>query len=192
MIADFFTDLDTQWKGKQVRLSIIGCGALLLQANYSRGTKDSDIFETTELDASTQRHLIEVAGFGTKLHSRRAMYIDIVKNGVPFLPHVPEWHALPAINARLTKLELRVLGIVDVVVSKLKRYNPDDQSDIEAMIDRGLVSHQRLVSRFVAAVDEFSGDARAADLPKYLSHLHRVERDMLGVPESEIELPDKY
>ena len=192
MIADFFTDLDTQWKGKQVRLSIIGCGALLLQANYSRGTKDSDIFETTELDASTQRHLIEVAGFGTKLHSRRAMYIDIVKNGVPFLPHVPEWHALPAINARLTKLELRVLGIVDVVVSKLKRYNPDDQSDIVAMIDRGLVSHQRLVSRFVAAVDEFSGDARAADLPKYLSHLHRVERDMLGVPESEIELPDKY
>jgi hypothetical protein len=26
-------------------------------------------------------------------------------------------------------------------------------------------------------------------LPRYVRHLHRVERDMLGVPESEIELP---
>jgi hypothetical protein len=48
----------------------------------------------------------------------------------------------------------------------------------------------RLVERFRAAVDAFSGDARAEDLPRYVRNLHRVERDFLLVPETEIELPD--
>jgi hypothetical protein len=82
-----------------------------------------------------------------------------------------------------------VLDVVDVVVSKLKRFNANDQSDIDAMIERGLVPHDRLIDRFRAAVDEFMGDARAEDLPKYVANLHRVERDMLVVPETEIELP---
>jgi hypothetical protein len=33
-------------------------------------------------------------------------------------------------------------------------------------------------------------DARAEDLPAYVEHLHRVERDAFGVEETEIELPD--
>ncbi len=47
----------------------------------------------------------------------------------------------------------------------------------------------RLIERFRAAADEFSGDARASELPKHVEHLYRVERDMLGVPETEIEPP---
>jgi len=78
---------------------------------------------------------------------------------------------------------------VDVVVSKLTRFSPNDQSDVDAMIERGLVPHERLIERFRSALDEFSGDARAEDLPKYLANLHRVERDMIGITDSEIELP---
>lgn len=48
----------------------------------------------------------------------------------------------------------------------------------------------RLVERFRLAVDVFSGDARADDLPRYVGNLHRVEREYFGVPESDIELPD--
>ena len=92
-------------------------------------------------------------------------------------------------NRRLEKLELFVLDVVDVVVSKLKPFRANDQSDIDAMIKRGLVPHESLLERFRAAVDEFSGDARASDLPQYIKHLHRVERDMLGVDETEIDLP---
>ncbi|MFS8070703.1 MAG: hypothetical protein ACMG6S_30425, partial [Byssovorax sp.] len=80
--------------------------------------------------------------------------------------------------------------VVDVVVSKMKRFSANDQSDVQAMIDRDLVPPAQLVSRFRAAVDVFSGDARAEDLPCYVRRLHRVERDMLGVPETDIELPD--
>lgn len=41
----------------------------------------------------------------------------------------------------------------------------------------------------LSAVDRFSGDARAEDLPKYIHHLHHIEREWLLTEESEIELP---
>ena len=37
----------------------------MLQARYERGTKDSDIFETTDLDVETKPRLLELAGPGT-------------------------------------------------------------------------------------------------------------------------------
>lgn len=194
LIKDFFVELDQLWPreaahGAKVRLSIIGSGALMLQAGYERGTKDSDVFETTELTKVVQQQLIALAGPGTELHRRRSLYLDIVRNGIPFLPHAPVWHPVSEVNRALDQLELRVLDVVDVVVSKLKRFSASDQSDIDAMIALGLISHDRLIDRFRAAVDEFVGDARAADLPKYVANLHRVERDMLVVDETEIELP---
>ncbi|MCA9678477.1 MAG: hypothetical protein H6708_17375 [Kofleriaceae bacterium] len=57
------------------------------------------------------------------------------------------------------------------------------------MVDLGLVPHDVLTDRFRSAVDNFSGDARAPDLPKYVANLHRIERDVLGVNESEIDVP---
>jgi hypothetical protein len=80
--------------------------------------------------------------------------------------------------------------VVDVVVSKLKRFHANDVSDVRAMVDAGRVDHARLVERFRLAVDVFSCDARADDLPRYVGNLHRVEREYFGVPESDIELPD--
>jgi hypothetical protein len=194
IIRDFFIEIDRLWPqreahGRKVRLSIIGCGALMLQASYERGTKDSDVFETTDLTGEIKQRLVALAGAGTELHRRRSLYIDIVANGIPFLPHAPIWHSVPEINGALDHFELRVLDVVDVVVSKLKRFHANDQSDIDAMIERDLVPHERLLDRFRAAVDVFIGDARAPDLPKYVANLHRVERDMLLVSETEIELP---
>lgn len=191
---DFFIEIDQLWSqqappGPRVRLSIIGCGALLLQARYDRPTKDSDVFETTALRGETKQRLLALAGAGTPLHARRRMYIDIVANGLPFLPHVPVWRRVPELDRRLQHLELAVLDVVDVVVSKLKRFHENDQNDIDEMVQRGIVPHERLLDRFRSAVDVFSYDARADDLPKYIENLHRVERDMMGVPESEIELP---
>lgn len=192
LIADFFAEIDRRWPHEpagKVRLSIIGCGALMLQANYERGTKDSDVFETVELTDAAKQRLVAIAGAGTDLHRRWKLYVDIVANGVPFLPHAPLWHPVPDLNQALVRLDIVVLDVVDVVVSKLKRFHANDQADIDAMVERGLVPHDRLIERFRAAVDEFSGDARAEHLPAYVAHLHRVERDMLGVAESAIGLP---
>lgn len=57
------------------------------------------------------------------------------------------------------------------------------------MVDGGHVPHDVFVERFRGAVDLFAHDARADDLPKIIARFHRVERDYLGVDETEIELP---
>lgn len=192
IIEDFLREVDARWTWptpSPTPLRIIGSTALMLQTSYVRGTKDSDVLETIELSVETQQRLLAIAGAGTELFARRRLYIEIVRNGIPFLPWRPKWHLLDGLNRSLRHFELGVLHVVDVVVSKLKRLNDNDLTDIAAMADLGLVQHEALIERFRSAVDSFSGDARASELPRYVANLHRIERDVLGVAESEIELP---
>ncbi len=87
--------MDKRWawpSTDKIPLKIIGCGALMIQANYNRGTKDSDVLETAHLTDDTKQRLLQIAGPGTILHKRRKLYIDVVPNGLPFLPQVPQWH----------------------------------------------------------------------------------------------------
>lgn len=191
-VREFFGEIDRKWPTDapdKVRLRIIGCGALMLQTNYERGTKDSDVFDTVDLAAETKGHLLRIAGIGTELANRRLMYVDIVANGIPFLPRAPLWHSIDEVNQDLVRLDVLALDVVDVVVAKLKPFRPNDKSDIDAMIERDLVPHERLVERFRSAVDDWAGGAMADRLPQYIKNLNEVERDMLGTDETEIELP---
>jgi hypothetical protein len=190
---DLLLEVDGRWGDeppRKIPLRIIGSVALLLGTDYRRGTKDSDVLQTRELSAEVSQRLVTLAGEGTALHVRHGLYVDVVNNGVPFLPHVPAFTPHEALNARLQRFEVHLLDVVDVVVSKLKPFRPSDKADILAMIERDRVPHDLLVERFKSAVDVFWCDARAEELPKYVKHLHQVERDMLLVGESEIELPE--
>jgi hypothetical protein len=192
LVRDFFAEIDRRWQlasPPKVRLLIIGSGALMFQTNYERGTNDSDVFDTVDLAGESKAHLRQIAGRNTELATRRRMYVDIVPNGIPFLPHPPEWHAIEAVNRELTHLEIFALDVVDVVVAKLKPFRPNDKADIDAMIDLGLVPHDRLVARFRSAADEWAYGASADQLQRYVQNLNTVERDMLDVDETEIELP---
>ena len=190
-IEEFLRDIDRAWTmdpAERVDLRLIGCGALMLQANYERGTKDSDVFETTSLTAAIKAELLRIAGRDTALYARHHLYVDIVGSGVPFLPAPARWHPLTRLNAELRRLEFHVLDVVDVIVSKLKRFHGNDRSDIDAMIQLGRVPHEQLVERFRSAFTEFTYDARAAHLPTYVEHLNQVERDMLGVDETPFDM----
>jgi hypothetical protein len=103
---------------------------------------------------------------------------------------VPLYHSLEDLTGSLQHFEIRVLDVVDVVVSKPKPFRGSDQEDIQQMIQRDLVPHDLLVARFKDAVDEYSGGAGAEDIPRFIKNLNRVERDMLRVEESAIDLPD--
>lgn len=94
------------------------------------------------------------------------------------------WHRA----LELEHFDLFSLDVVDVVVSKLKRFNANDRSDAAEMIKRRVVPHGQLIERFQSAFDTFAGDARAADLPRYVENLNTVERDLFGVRETEIDL----
>jgi hypothetical protein len=190
MHDDFFEEVDRRWTHDaptRIHLHVIGSAALMMRVDYQRATKDGDVIET--FDAKVADNLRVLAGKGSEIHTRRRIYLDIVASGIPFLPQVPNWHSLPELNARLTRFEIAVLDVVDVVVSKLKRFHANDRSDIEAMVDRGLVPHDSMIERFRAAVDVFAYDARAEDLPAIVRNLNQVERDLFGLPASEIALP---
>jgi hypothetical protein len=192
IIEDFFRDIDARWKSPaedRIELRVIGCAALMLQGDYDRGTKDSDVLETSLLTTATQEQLLHLAGKNTELHDRHKLYIDIVAAGVPFLPQAPRWRPLE-LAGPLRHFDIVVLDVVDVVVSKLKRFSANDQSDIAAMIQRNLVRHSDLVARFRSAATAFEMDARAPEeLPRYVRNLNQVERDELYVVETTIELP---
>ncbi|MCB9537539.1 MAG: hypothetical protein H6704_14910 [Myxococcales bacterium] len=192
MIERFFREIDAAWQPSgvdRIQLQVIGSAALMLQASYARGTKDSDVIETDEVTGTTRARLLDLAGKATPMARRHGMYLDVVARGLPFLPQVPRWHPVPSLGPSLRHFEVLVLDVVDVVVSKLKRYSANDATDVAAMVDLGFVPHERLIDRFEQAVDWFSCDARAEDLPKYVRRLHQVERDLFGVAETAIELP---
>jgi hypothetical protein len=58
------------------------------------------------------------------------------------------------------------------------------------MIARDLVPHALLVERFQSALDLFATDARADTAPRIIENLNELERDVLGVDETEFDLPD--
>lgn len=194
LVSDFLLSIDNRWISlasdpPKTRLRIIGCSALLLQADYARGTKDSDVLESSDLPPQTRLRLLQLGGVGTELHTRHRHYLEFVPGGLPLLRQTPRWHPLP-LNATLRHFEIEVLDVVDVVVSKLKRLHADDATDIEAMVERGLVSHASVLACFREAVEFHALGAGADDLERCRENFHWLERDVLGVPETDIELPD--
>jgi hypothetical protein len=98
----------------------------------------------------------------------QALYRDRRQRVAP-LPRAPEWLEVTDFNRDLVHFHIDVLHVVDVVVSKLKRFQANDLRDIEAMVDRDLVPHAVLIERFRSAVDGHLLDARAEDLSKYVA-----------------------
>lgn len=166
-VHDFFEELDRLWgptpQGK-LTLKIIGASALLLRHGYDRGTKDSDVYDVLE---NTSKRLLELAGPGTDLHTKHKIYIQIVHSGTPFIPQKALYHPIQDLNDKLTNFEITVLDVVDVVVSKLGRFWANDQRDIRAMVETGLVPHERLIARFREAISYHEGDTNI-ELPSWI------------------------
>jgi hypothetical protein len=160
----------------------------MLQTGSARGTKDSDILETSAITLEIGRELLALAGKESKLAVKYRLYLDLVKEAIPFLPPKPVFIPVASMN-KLKHFEVMALDVVDVAISKLKRFNSNDAADIRAMAEKGLIVPGKFASRFQLAVDAYSLDARAEDIPKYIKNLHTVERDFLEVRESEVILP---
>lgn len=185
--------VDAAWEppvpGKTT-LHVIGASALALQTGYDRGSQDTDVLESAEIPPERRESLLTLAGEKTALAKRMGLYLQFVPAGLPFLPQKPTFHVVPTL-AELRQLDVRVLDVVDVVVSKLKPFRPRDVADIKAMADAGTLDPERLLARLHAAIDWYQLDARAEkDLPRIIKNFHTVQRDFLAVPETEFDLED--
>ena len=190
----FLGDLDRVYAGQRpaeaakVRLRILGSMALMIQADYVRGTKDGDVLESIAITPSIKLEMLALGGQETALANRHGLYLDFVPSGILFRPMAPVYHPLPELSATLACFELEVLAIPDVCVTKLKRFNSNDQTDLAAMVRLGNLDHTEFVDRFLSAIDFCRGQAFSDDYPKFVDHLHQVERDQFLVPETRIDL----
>ena len=187
----FLLDIDANWPptAPRVPLKVFGSTALMLQTTYARGTKDSDILGVDPILGAMAENLLSMAGKDSRLHRKHKVYLDIVGAGVPFFPNPTNWLPATDLNARLRSFEVHILDVTDVVVSKLKRFSEPGRNDIKAMIDRELIDHAVLIERFLSAADVFSMGAQAYLVPHCAKNLNWVEREYLGEPETEYELP---
>jgi len=147
-VNQFFSAIDDQWESAQkgkITLSIIGSAALFLQIDCVRGTKDLDVLETPEISPDISKRLLEVAGKGSSLYQRSRMYLDIVKNPIPFLPQRPIFHPVSQLR-KLKHFKVQALDIIDVVVSKLKPFRAQDVNDIRSLVDMKQVPHKRFLN----------------------------------------------
>jgi len=156
-IESFLLEIDALWDGGVVKapIRILGSAALMFQADYRRGTKDGDVLGVEPVVGAIQAKLLALAGKGTRLHQTHQVYLDVVFPGLPFLPRPPRWHAAEELNLKLKHFQVLVLDVVDVVISKLPRFNANDRDDIQAMVDRMKVDAAVLAERFEMAVDGF-------------------------------------
>lgn len=192
-VEAFLIDLDRHWahpEREKLRLRIIGSMALMLQADYLRGTKDGDILETADLDLATRTELLALAGMGTPLARDHGMYLDVVSRGILLLPTGPRFHPVPGISAQLEYFEIEALDTVDVAISKLKPYRSADAADIQAMAVRGLIDPEQFKERFLSALDRFADGAKGAEkFHTIVANFHKAQREYLFVEETWIEPP---
>lgn len=185
MFEDFLEGLDAQWtriEDPPIALKVIGSTALFLHTDYERRTKDSDILRTSEIDDEIHDKLLRIAGKGTPLHQKHRIFLDIVGANVPMLPSEPIWH--PYTGVRLRNFTVSYLDVVDVLVSKLKRFHGDDQDDIQAMIEKEEVTHEQFLKRFRLTVECYRHRARVDRLPEMAERFNFIEQNLFIIDES--------
>jgi len=195
-IEDFLFGLDRLWSrdvetpDKRIPLWVIGSCALMLQVAYLRGTKDGDVLKSLAIDEAVKTRLLLLGGPGTALARDCGIYMDVVPSGLPFLPHPPLFHPVERLNMTMRNFQVEALDIVDVVVSKLKRFNANDRKDIEAMANLGHLDPEVLIQRFRSAADGCLGSAQADDLALCAERLNAVERDWLYTDETTFDFEE--
>lgn len=87
IIEEFLLEIDHRRKPEtlnKIPLKIIGSSALLLHVGYDRGTKDSDVLETSDITPSIKKQFLSLAGKGSPLSQSYRIYLDVVASGIPF------------------------------------------------------------------------------------------------------------
>lgn len=134
-----------------------GGAAILLAYEGQLRTDDVDLIgEKTGL----LKRLSEEAGKGSDLHRATDYYLDIVPPGL--FPQEWGWRSrtkrleLPA----LEHIELRILELHDLILSKLKRFAGKDQEDIRGLCEREEFEIETLRSRYSQARLRYDYDER--------------------------------
>lgn len=128
---------------------VSGGSAVLLGYGGQEDTKDFDVIERG-------RHPLEAlkptTGRDSPLHQATGYFLDFVPSIFPLALGFRE-RAVP-LDARLEHLDVRLLEVHDLLVSKLLRMHAKDRRDVETLTRHETFSTPTLVERYRGAREE--------------------------------------
>lgn len=157
-LAAFLKHIDEQIPGSQKAQLYIGGGAALLLA-YD-GELATDDVDCIGVKKQLLKKLYERAGKGSDIHRQTGYYLDLVPPGK--FPQEWGWRGrakgikVPGVM----HMEIKVLEIHDLILSKLRRFAGKDQDDIKWLCDRPEFDVAILRSRYRAARGLYDHDER--------------------------------
>ena len=161
--------LDRHLEGP-ARIRLMGGAAMILGYAFTRATEDVDLLaDDREIEA-----LIEEANLGAALERTNA---ELAPEGL-YLSHIwgpeqqiltPEWRSsCRSLVLALDRLQLEVLGPLDMILSKACRADDGDLGDI-----RHLIAHEQLPREIVARAFD------RAEVPEVFQEVLPANRDRI-------------
>ena len=145
-LAAFLAALDKLVGTGRTTIYVSGGSAVLLGYGGQEDTKDFDVVERG-------RHPLEslkpAAGKNSPLHDATGYWLDIVPPIYPLALGFRERAVL--LDAKLEHLELRLLEVHDLIVTKLLRMHAKDRRDVETLTRHATFSTPILVERYRAS-----------------------------------------
>jgi hypothetical protein len=180
-LFEFLKNIDDQVPNTRKTLLYVGGGAAMLLAYEGPlATEDVDVIGVKEL---LLKELYQRAGKGSEIHRETGYYLDIVPPGK--FPQEWGWkgRALSVGLPDVAHIELKVLELHDLILSKLKRFAGKDQEDIKWLCDRTEFSIETLRARYRSARTVYDYDERE----KLDSNFRFVEEEFLALEPTEFD-----
>ena len=146
-LLDWLKEVDKKLERRIIVVAVGGTAMTLL------GLKAS----TRDVDFCLQEK--EVALF-KNLTNNSMFKVDLFWNGFIFSEQLPEDYIEKSnkIFAPLSNMDLRTLSLIDIIITKVARYNARDEEDIEAIAKTRLVNKRELEKRFEEVKETFVGN----------------------------------
>jgi hypothetical protein len=180
-LIGFLKKIDAQVPRTGKTLLYVGGGAALLLAyDGPLATEDVDFIGAKE---RLLKKLHQWAGKGSDIHRETGYYLDIVPPGK--FPQDWGWkgRTKPVQLPGVWHLEIKVLELHDLILSKLKRFAGKDQEDIKWLCDHPEFNVETLRSRYCNARAVYDYDERE----KLDSNFRFVEEEILAIESTEFD-----
>lgn len=151
-----------QAHGKQrVKLYIFGGAAAVAGYGVPRATVDIDfLIESEEIE----KKILEWGGQSSPLAVKHGVYMQSA-NTVLMLLEEDQWRkrSRKILPEEFQCLDIRVLSVEDLILSKLGRYSDKDRADIKFLLEKHPVKPESLIECYRLARSYYVGNLRMLD-----------------------------
>lgn len=94
-----------------------------------------------------------------KLTKKSKFKIDLFQDGYIFSEQLPNDYIAKSnkIGIDLKNIELKTLSPIDIIITKIARYNERDEEDINVLFKTSIIEKKELETRFKQVKDTFAG-----------------------------------